>query len=313
VSSKRRKEALIGGFLTLGLFLFVLLLLLMGSMDRLFTSFSVVEVEFENVQGLQEGDPVYILGKKVGRVVSLEFMPPPPGQRARLLVSLQIPEHCRPLLRADSKVKVDKSITGNISVLIQETDGGPLPEGDRLKGTPAADFGVVTEKINEVLGDGEKLVATISRMVNQVENKGDLTNAVSDLSGLIKDVRLEVLPLRDQVRQILASLDAILQENRLDVRHAVANLKEATAAGKTFAEKLATTPEMIDRSLAEVQKAGASLSGAIGENRAHIDSILQDLRLASTSASNLMATIAPGPTTWVPPNSIAPFAILPTC
>jgi ABC-type transporter Mla subunit MlaD len=288
---KHRNETLIGAFMALGLLLFVLLLFLMGSLDPLLGHTTIVEANFPDVQTLEPGDPVYLFGMRVGKVISVNLLDPVAGEPASIRVGLRIPMHCRKYLREDSRVRIDKTLTGNISVLIQEGSGKPLAEGARLAGSPTADFGVVTEKVNAVLQEADKLVGTISSMVKEIEARGDLTGAVSDIAALVKEVRGAVIPLADQLRQALDQVDQMLTENRLDVRHTVANLKETTALAKNFTERMGTTPELVQQSISELEKAAAATSDLIAGNRSHVDTILEDLRAVSTNAATLTAEI----------------------
>ena len=291
MSKKHPNELLVGAFLTVGLGLFMLLLFLMGSLDTILTDTAVVEADFSDVQSLQVGDPVYVFGMKVGKVKSMRLLPVEEKQPATVRVVLQMPIDCRKRMRENSRVKIDKSLTGNISVLIQEGDGSLLPEGAHLQGLPASDLAAVTEKVDRVLSAAQGLVSSISSIAAEIEAQGTLSEAVADAGAIIKDVRSEIGPLRDRIRQVLSELQRVIDENRLDLRHTVANLKETTGAAKTFTEKLETTPEAMHRSLAEIEQAGASIKDVIRENRSHIDSILADVRHTATNAANLTAEI----------------------
>lgn len=289
---KKRNEVLVGAFITLGMLLFVLLLFLMGSLDSFLARSATVEADFGDVQSLQVGDPVYLFGNKVGKVASITLLPPPEeGKRAVVRTTLRLPSSSREYLREDSIVKIDKSLTGKVIVLIEESDGKKLPEGAHLKGTSAADLAAVTEKINRVLDDGQKVVGSISRVVNEIESKGDMTGAVSAAHDILKKVRDEVLPLGDRLKQTMDLVQGIIDENRLDIRHTVANLKETTSAAKTLTDKLSTAPEQIQRSLAELEKAGGAVGSLVRENRSNVDMILEDLRQTMTNSANLTAEV----------------------
>ncbi len=288
---KTRNEVLVGAFISLGMGLFVLLLFLMGSLDTLLERSVTVDADFGDIQSLQVGDPVLVFGQKVGKVSTINLRPLEEGKRAVLRVSMTMPARYREYLREDSMVKIDKQLTGNISVLIQESDGKILSEGARLKGTPVADFAAVTQKANQVLDEGEKVVASISRMIKDIESRGEVTAALSAANDILKKVRDEVLPLGDELKQTLNLVEGIIDENRLDIRHAVANLKETTGAAKSLTDKLSATPDQIARSLAELEKAGDAVGSLVRENRTSVDTILEDLRQTMTNASNLTSEV----------------------
>ena len=291
MSSKKRNEVLIGAFVSFGIGLFILLLFLKGSLDALFADSALVDVDFRDVQSLHEGDPVYLFGVKVGTVEGVTFVPFDVESPTRVRVTFSIPSQYRQYIRANSRVKIDKTLTGVMSVLILENDGMTLPEGARLEGSPAFDFGAVTERMNEVLAEAEKLVALIARMAKEIEMNGDLTAAVSDVAGLVREVRGEVLPLRDHLRNTLDMVQETVDENRTDLRSTLENLKETTALARSFTEKINSTPELIQRSLAEFEEVTRSLSGLILDNRTHVQTILEDLRETSANALHLTAEI----------------------
>jgi len=291
MAQKKRNEILVGAFVAGGGVLFLLLLFLMGTLDRVFASWTIVDVEFGDVQGLQPGDHVLMFGNRVGKVSKIELEPKDAQKRAVVRVSLRIPERYRAYLRKDSLVRIDKQITGNNSVLIQESEGEPLPEGGRLTGTPTGDLASGMQKANLLLEEGREVVATISRVVKDLETRGDVSRALGEARGLLENLNAKVLPLSDRLKQAIEELQGILSENRLDLRHMVANLRETSGAAKSFTEKITQTPEQLARSLSELEKAGSAVGALVRENRTNVDTILEDLRAAMTNASSLTSEI----------------------
>jgi ABC-type transporter Mla subunit MlaD len=288
---QKRNEVLVGAFLCVGLALFVLLLFLMGTLDTLMRKTVVVEADFGDVQSLQEGDPVYLFGMKVGKVKSIALRAPGEGNQAVMRVSFVLPAEYRGLLRKDSVVKIEKSVTGNLSVLIKESGGEPLPPGEALLGSEAADLASVTDRFNKVLAEGDKVIASLARMVKEIEEKGEVQSAISDIAGIARDARSEIGPLKDRLMETLEVVRGLLEENRLDLRHTMANLKEATARASAIAEKLEGTPDQVNRTLAEIEKAGGSLAAMVKENRSGIGAMVDDLSQASTNLANLTADV----------------------
>ncbi len=260
---------------------------LLGSVWRS-RDLAIVEAEFPDAEGLEAGDPVYVFGVRAGRVASVRIAPGP-GDRASVRVAMLVPAECARVLRRDSPVKIRRNAAGRLAAWIKEGAGPPLQPGERLRGTASADLDAVADRAGELIAKAEDLIEHISAMVGDIRKEGSLTGALSHLDALLKELRDEVGPLRLRVREILDEARAILEENRLDVRHTVANFKETTALAKVFAERLEAAPEMVQRSLAEVEKAAAAVESVLAENRSHIDTILEDLRQASTNAAALSA------------------------
>jgi phospholipid/cholesterol/gamma-HCH transport system substrate-binding protein len=290
-SIRERKEVLVGGFLTLAAAMFVLLLFLMGSLDGLFTEIVTVEADFGNIHGLQVGDPVHVLGRKSGKVTSIQFLPLEPAKPAVIRVSMQMPAKYYAYLRDDSVVKVDKSLTGNISALIEAGSGAPLPAGNRLTGTPVADFSTITQKVDAVLEEGKKVLSSLAAVVSKIEQEGKLVSGIADLSGVAATLKAKIVPLTEDIEKTLALVQDLILDNRLDFQHTVANLRESTKYAKDLLEGLKSAPDDLQRSLGTLERAGVQVTSLLEDNRVNVDTILEDLASAATSASNLTAEI----------------------
>jgi len=290
-SKKERNEVLVGGFLTLATGLFLLLLFLMGSLDGLLAQMATLEADFGDIHGLEVGDPVHVLGRRVGKVTSIDFLALEPEKPTVIRVAMQMPAKYHAYVRDDSVVKVDKSLTGNISALIEAGSGAPLPDGGRLTGVPVADFNTITQKVDAVLEEGKKVMSSLSAVVSKIESEGKLNAGIADLSEVAATLRAKIVPLTEDLEKTLDLVQGLIDENRLDFRHTVANLKESTSYAKELLEGLNSTPDDIQRSLGELERAGAQVTSLIKDNRVNVDTILQDLSSAATSASNLTAEI----------------------
>ncbi len=288
---KKRNEILVGGFVVGATLLFLLLLFLMGSLDSLFKPWEVIEADFGDVQGLQIGDPVWLFGNKAGKVAWISLLPKEPAKRAVMRVGIRIPAATKEYLRKDSIVKIEKGITGNTYILIQESEGEPLPDKARLQGTPTADLATGLQKGSALLDEAQKVIESLSRVVKEVESKGDISKALAEARLLLESLNGRVVPLGEKLKTALDELQGILDENRIDIRHTVANLRETSGAAKSLTEKLSATPDQLARSLGELEKAGASIGGLVKENRGSVDTILGDLRQVMTNASNLTSEV----------------------
>jgi len=107
--------------------------------------------------------------------------------------------HCRKYLREDSRVRIDKTLTGNISVLIQEGSGKPLAEGARLAGSPTRTSASSRESQRRAsrsrqAGGDDFLDGEGNR------GRGDLTGAVSDIATLVRKSEARS-SLADQLRR----------------------------------------------------------------------------------------------------------------
>jgi ABC-type transporter Mla subunit MlaD len=288
---KHRNEILVGSFLCLGVCLFLLLLFLMGTFDPFFGRSAAVEADFEDVLGLQEGDPVFLFGMKVGKVATIRLLPPGTGKRATIRVNFTMPARYRPYLREDSLVKIDKTLTGNISMVIKESGGAILPPGGRLRGVETTDLGAITERLKEVLGVGEEVLLSLSRMVHDVEADGDLAAALGDFAAVAREVRTDLGPLQEKIARAFDLLLEVVEENRPDLRRTLANVKETSTLVLALSEKVQPAAERLGEAIAELERVGREAAATIAANRPQIDMILEDLRETTTNAANLSAEI----------------------
>ncbi len=288
---KRRKEVLVGTFIIVSALLLLLLLYLMGTMDPFLEKTVKLEVEFTDVHGLGAGDPVYLFGYKVGVVTAIEILPKEGIEAARLRVRMSLPGRYRSYLRTDSSVQIDRSITGSNMVLIKEGTGPPLPAGETLRGSVVVDFTAVAIRMQKVLINAESIAQSISSVMDEVDKKADLALAVSRLAALPQELREDILPVRDQVQELVRALHSVLEENRLDIRHAVANLKETSGQAKSLTDKLLLTPEKLEQTMHDLKQVAQQAAAVIRDNRENFNMILEDLRATSTNASNLTAEI----------------------
>ena len=68
-------------------------------------------------------------------------------------------------------------------------------------------------------------------------------SSVASLAALPEELRQDILPVRDQVQELLRVVQGVVDENRIDLRHAVANLKETSGKAKSLTDKLLLTPD----------------------------------------------------------------------
>ena len=299
MARKKSNEVLVGLFVLAGIVLFLVLIFAMGSFGGFLSPSARIAALFTDVQGLQPGDPVYLFGMRVGQVDSITVTRESESEPAKIRVAMSVPESYREFLRVNTKVHISKSLTGSLSVLFEEAredeiragKGLPLPPGQALEGVHVRDLAEMQADLDALLVDAKEAVASISRVVKDVEAKGDLPAALTDFAELAKETRAKIDALSTGMKETLESVDQLLQENREGIRETVANLKDATGTARSFLDKLGSTPEKLEESLVALKEAGRAVEGAVTENRTNIDVILEDLRTTMTNSANLTAEV----------------------
>ena len=127
----KRRAVTVGLFVLIGLIIFVVGVLTIGSMRKSFVSKIAIRSVFDDVNGLQAGNNVWFSGVKVGTVKKISFY-----QNSQVEVVLNIEEKSQQYIRKDATVKISSDgLIGNKIIVIS---GGtpkvpPIEEGDVLK------------------------------------------------------------------------------------------------------------------------------------------------------------------------------------
>jgi len=301
---ERKNEILVGGFILAGLGLFILLLSLMGTLGRIFEPTRNLQMVFSDIRGLKTGDPVSFLGSKVGLVKEVEFsrrnwgqeypeiFPGDTREMTRVVISAEIPRRVYKHLRTDTPVVIDKTLTGNLTVLIQEGEGEPLPEEDAiLRGSPGVDLNSMTGRFDRMLETMEPAIQDIAALTSRLADSQNLEKALEEVAALTRELHKGIGPIQEMLQAALEQAHSILSENREDIRTVAANLAKGSELARRVLEKVEPASSKLDSALAQVEKAGSEVARTIKDNRPRIDGIIEDARSAIANASNLTADI----------------------
>jgi phospholipid/cholesterol/gamma-HCH transport system substrate-binding protein len=273
-------EVTVGAFmfmvlLALGLFTIVL------SRENLFTQTYRVEVLFEQVMGLREGDTVLMRGVAVGKVKHLAVDP----EGVRLVAALDV----EPKLRDNYRIRIAQStVLGGRQMMIDEgTDDQPRIDydGRALQGeTPVNIMREATETIGMVrsaLEEGRILDNLRSTMQNVSDMTERLRAGEGALGRLLTDDQLY-----DDLKAITASLK---------------DVAERVQSGKGTIGKLLSEDDAVYRDLQETvanfKEVSARLErgdGVLGQLLSDEDSASRDLRETLSSVREIAARIRSG-------------------
>ncbi len=117
MNSSNKQAVKVGIFIFLGLAIFIVGILTIGSMRKSFVKKIEAKAVFGNVDGLQKGNNVWFSGVKVGTVKSISFLP-----NSQVQVDFTIEEKSQDFIRKDATVKI--SSDGLIGNKIIEVAGG---------------------------------------------------------------------------------------------------------------------------------------------------------------------------------------------
>lgn len=305
----KREQAMVGLFvLVAGAVLLATIFALGGAFSGAATTYRVY---FPFAGGLEPGATVrYAGGPKVGRVEKLRL---DPGNASRIEITFSVRSGLP--VKTDSHVKIMSlsPLGDNHLEIVPGSEKAPLASaGATLQSDPYVDFNALTAKINELAPQAQQLLVTLNdrttelkvtiERVNDVlndQNRSNLAGTLADTRGMIAENRAPVRstmqrlnsasqrlePLlqdlhktSEQARQALDHADAMIGEDRPEIRQALIDLR---------------------KSLARVTDLTSRLDKTLDTNSENIDETLDNLRHVSENLKEFTDTIKTKPYTLI--------------
>ena len=126
-----RKRVAVGVFIFLGLAILVVGIFTVGNQHKAFVKTFTVKAVFDDIQGLQPGNNVWLAGMKVGTVRKVSFY-----GSSQVLIILSIEKPAQTHIRKDAKVKIstDGLVGNKIVVIYGGTENTPaIADNDQLQ------------------------------------------------------------------------------------------------------------------------------------------------------------------------------------
>jgi len=209
-------------------------------------------VEYDDVHGLAEGDPVFVAGVKLGVVDDITLAPERVRVRLRLDRKAQV--------HRDSVARLDFQLLGGtrfIAISLGSPSEPPMHDGDVLRGEQPPDITEMLDRFGEVATSIQDLTQSLDR--NQAE--------------------------------LLGELSVLVSENREQLHATLTNLESLTAKldrGEGAVAKLLNDPTLYDQATAimtDVRNLSARLSrgeGSLGR-LVHEERLYEELQETMTS------------------------------
>ena len=305
----KREQVLVGLFVLVAVtLLFVTVFAMSGAAGKSTTKFHAY---FPFAGGLEPGATVrYAGGPKVGRVDSVQLDRQDPG-RLDVVFSVQsdIP------VKVDSSVKImSMSPLGDnhVEILPGSPHAPRAVSGALLASQKYVDFNALTAQLNDLNPQAQALLRNLNDRASEVketiarvndllspQNRANLAAALAGTRGMIEENRPQVKttlqnvnaltekmqPLledfrktSDQANQALTHIDAMVGENRADVRQAVIELR---------------------RTLTNMTDATARLDQTLDVNSENIDELVDNVRHVTENLKEFTATIKTRPYTLI--------------
>ena len=183
MSEKNNKRQIaVGVFIFIGLTILVVTILTIGSQRKAFVKSITLRAVFEDVQGLQPGNNVWLSGMKVGTVKKVAFY-----GSSQVQITMNIEQHAQPHIRKDARVRIttDGLVGNKIVVISGGSDSGPVvANNDDLQSEHKAG----TEELMTTLQANNMNLLEITGNLKTISHK--LTTGEGTLGELINDPTL---------------------------------------------------------------------------------------------------------------------------
>lgn len=305
----KRESTIVGLFVLIAVaLLFATMFAMSGAFGRTTTKFHAY---FNYAGGLEPGATVrYAGGPKVGRVDSVQLDPQNPG---RLDIVFSV--HADLPIKSDSYVKIlSLSPLGDnhLEVFPGSAQAERAPNGALLPSQKYVDFNALTAQLNDLNPQVQELLHSLNDRASEVketiarvndllgpQNRANLAATLANTRGLIEENRPQIKttlrnvnavsehlqPLLEDFRktsaeanEALANINALVGENRADVRQAVVELR---------------------RTLTNMTDASARLDQTLDVNSENIDEVLDNVRHITENLKEFTATIKTRPYTLI--------------
>ena len=296
-------------FVLTGLFLIGIMYIQDISIKKSNYSFTVI---FANVQGLNEGDDVNMLGKRIGKVSRAKII----GQK--IAVELSIDNSFAFKIPIDSKIEVkSEGLMGSKYVSINPgvNDKKYILAGETVEGQREYDFSEITPGIVPITQDigvfARRLKATLGeeekdRIRNTILNIESLT---SELDGFVKGYRdvlskTERESLKDIVNNLKTASETIKEKVDNDLSQILAgfknvsdqseDLKQAIINLKSSSESLNLSSKKFENILTKIDSGEGTLGKMIND-----PALYDNLNALSKDGRELVQDIKDNPTKYM--------------
>ncbi len=286
-TSNRKRSITVGLFVIIGVLIFVVGVVTIGSMKKIFATSISVKSIFHDVNGLKPGNNVWYSGVKIGTVKKISFL-----DNEQVEVILNIEEKSQEFVRKNAKAKIstDGLIGNKIIVIYGGSQKVPsIEDGDQL----AVEKIESTEEMIAVLSENNKNLLgitsafkTISKnimdgkgTVGMLLNDERLYNDVDQTLGALRKASVNAQAMTASLSGFTAKLnqkgglandfatDTVIMR---DIRSTIGKLNETVASANMMVENLKTTTASLNSNktsplgvLLHDEKTAANLKGTL--------------------------------------------------
>ena len=281
-----RKRMAVGLFITVGLGILIAAVFTIGGQHKAFVKSIRLHIIFDNVQGLQPGNNIWLSGMKVGTVKSIGFY-----GNSQVAVTLNVEKQAQAHIRKDSRARIttDGLVGNKIVVIDGGSDEAPtVTDNDSLQSEHIAG----TQELMSTLQASNSNLLEITGNLKTISKK--LTESQGTLGQLINDPTIadRLRGSIDNLRNATAGSEAMIA-NLKDFSERLrqpGGLASQLATDTTVFSHLRGAVARLDQAAAQVHEFSTSLETAgagLNDKNAPIGMLLHD----EDAADNLQRTL----------------------
>jgi phospholipid/cholesterol/gamma-HCH transport system substrate-binding protein len=248
-ATENRKAIIVGIFLALGLIIFIVGVLTLGSAQKTFNKSIHITAVFDDVAGLKKGNNVWFSGVKVGTISDVHFTGP-----SQVDVKMSIDEASQPYIHHDAGVKIGSDgLIGNKIIVIE--GGSPhapvVQDGDVLQAEKVAS----TDDMLKTLQQNNVNLLAITKDFKELSHK--ILQGKGTVGALLADSTMGI-----QLKNTMKNLEATSQ-SAAQMAVQLDNFGKKINTKDGLADKLLTdtiTFNKIQSAVAQLQKTVNSAS-----------------------------------------------------
>jgi ABC-type transporter Mla subunit MlaD len=293
-----RNRVIAGGFFVAAMAAVVVVLILVGKWDVFTKETQGLHIRFRSAPNIRVGGPVLLAGHLIGQIeaISLVKTPCPPGDKRgdcyMVDVLARIPAEYG--IRKDARIFISQALVGqSASLNIEDVGMGP-PVTDFIEGRETSAFAGAGDELAGAVGIGPEQRKAIQEFIEHMR----------DVSLMIKTDGKEFLEQLKTVGPAIKKISDILDENRDNVKSAIANVKSASENVKSASEKIdkgagevvdevkttvRSARTIVEENRDDIRKAVANVRGVTESAKKDIDEIVANVRTGSEGLKKAVA------------------------
>jgi phospholipid/cholesterol/gamma-HCH transport system substrate-binding protein len=207
-----KQRVKLGAFVITGALLLVVSLLFIGTASNLFSKTFTIAAIFKNVEGLKEGDKVWLSGVQIGTVKSVRIV-----KVGEVIVSLSLKEKQNDFIRKNASASIGSDgLIGNRIVVIQPGNSKEvIKDADTIKAISPADTQEIINIAKEVGENTRSITLDLKAISDKVNNGQGIIGELLNEGTFAKDIRKVVSSFKatgDQTNKAAQSLTNLIDE-----------------------------------------------------------------------------------------------------